>query len=125
MSEKRTPSLGCDRFTPDPGTHGDQLRCGVCGAVMPVTRNKIGPRGYVAAMAAKSRGEPSKDTWDLYVCPHREADWHQQAKSLITLARQTPSGRLAAQYLDEAKWIVAHKEANTVDFDSLPHLSSE
>lgn len=77
-----------DYAYPDPGKH-KSLKCGICGTEMDVQRNTCGPTSFGGAIQGRKRDH------DAFHCPHREADWHVQAKKLIGEIRETPSQRLA------------------------------
>lgn len=95
-----------DIYTPEPGTHTDQeeIFCGVCGEKMTVRRNVSGPRCFAQAMSH------SKSVYDLYSCPNREQDWHEQVVEIRKEAIRIPSMRLAEIMLEEVDVILATKK---------------
>ncbi len=113
--------LGCERFTPDPGTH-EKICCGVCGEWMEVKRDQIGARGWAEAIGSHLSGEKSQSKFDLFECKNCSEDWHKQAKELIRLAIISPSGWQTKNLLNEAKWIINHKQCTN---EKLPETLNE
>lgn len=71
-------------YTPDPGTV-ETAGCGICGEVMGVTRNVLGPRGYLMAVSRST-------SWhDFFICPYYRDDWHRQVSDLIRESSHTAS----------------------------------
>ena len=101
---KQLESNTQDRSTPDPGKVEGPLFCGVCGEEMDVKRNVNGPRGSVQAMSG------GKSPHDVFTCPHREEQWHEQVVALRKEAKKTPSAKLEKLLLEEAEEILQSKE---------------
>lgn len=99
-----------DRFTPDPGTV-EEVSCGICGEPMDVKRNVVDARSYVESISG------SKFTHDVFICPHRQKTWHQQAKELMRLARKTPSSYLQAIYQNEAEQVLKSREPTKTEWE--------
>jgi hypothetical protein len=104
-------SYGQSVYTPDPGTlpDGEDVICGVCGAVCGVKRNVNGPRGFVQAMSG------GKSLHDTYICPHYElsilpSTWHGQAEKLMQEAMKCLSPTVAEIYAKDAQRIVDEKK---------------
>lgn len=95
------------RYTPDPGTHPDDevILCGVCGAETTCRRNVNGPRGFAMAMSG------SKSPHDVYSCPLRDEDWHQQVVALRREASGTSSKKLETMLLEEAEEVLSNRLA--------------
>lgn len=81
--------VGYDIFYLKPGSTTTQ-HCKVCGAECDVTRDVYGPSSTAAAIGRKYTLQ------DVFVCPHADADWHEQALRLVLAIQETPSKRLAA-----------------------------
>lgn len=82
---------GVDIFFVDPGKlEGQRIGCGVCSSDMNVEKNVVTARSWAGAISKQKK--PS----DIFTCPHRDEDWHKQAKSLIEEMKKTPSPGLAA-----------------------------
>ena len=86
---------GCEQYCPEPGDV-ETWHCGVCGNVGIVNRNINGPTGWAEAMAG--HGHPH----DYFFCPHRETEWHKQAKDILFERNKNPSKRVKALY--EQDW---------------------
>ncbi len=93
------------RFTPDVGTVEGPVVCGVCGREMICERNCHGPRGFVMAMSG------SKSDYDSFQCSHMNEKWHVQVVKLRELANDTPSGKLAKMFREEAMEVLESKKA--------------
>lgn len=82
------PTKGYDFFIADPGT--EQTRyCRVCKTECDVKRNVYGPTSFVTAIAKNFR------LHDMFVCPHADTTWHEQALRLVMAIEETPSKRVA------------------------------
>jgi len=112
MAKKERPEARNDgRYTPDCSENIKEAYCGICNTKMKVTRGEYGPRTMVGAMAG------IKDSYDLFICPHRAKDWHSQAKAIVKLGRDTPSKSLEKMLLKEVKQLVKTKKATKVVHD--------
>lgn len=76
--------IASTRRRPDPGTV-DSMNCSICDTAMKVTRNVVGHRGYVAAMA------DIKECYDEFVCPHEAEKWHIHIVKLNDYLPTVPS----------------------------------
>jgi hypothetical protein len=79
---------GYDLFLTDPGSV-KEMYCHVCHNQCKVTRNVYGPTSFVAAMAKKYRYH------DVFECPHRDEEWHEQALRIVLAIEESPSKRIA------------------------------
>jgi hypothetical protein len=97
-----------ERFTPDAGTYDpdENFFCGACGDLMNSRFGVDGPTGSIEAMAKR------KHLHDVYECPNREEDWHQQVIALRREKRTTAS-TLIESLLDEEAQIVLDKRVAT------------
>lgn len=104
---EKSPKLGDTQcvFTPDPGEVEGPVFCGVCGTQMTEKRDCYGPTSSIMAMAGSKRG------YDFFECPVRGELWHKQVCALRDKARNNPSGKLRAMFLEEAEEILATKKA--------------
>ena len=103
------------RYTPDPGTipEGTDVLCGVCKCRMICRRNVpispwsviVNPRGFVQAMGK------GKSLHDVYECPQKETDWHEQVLALRKAAEDTPSAKQERDFLEEADAVLANETA--------------
>ncbi|MFQ5913345.1 MAG: hypothetical protein ACE5JS_09190 [Nitrospinota bacterium] len=82
------PTKGFDFFIAEAGSKGE-YHCGVCNTKCEVKRNVYGPTTFAEAMAKTFRYH------DLFVCPHRDEKWHEQALNLVQAIEETPSRRVA------------------------------
>ena len=80
---------GYDSFFETPGTVTERF-CQVCNTKCLSEHNKIGPTGWVAAMAK------SETAHDFFYCPHINQPWHQQALALVQAIEDSPSKRIAS-----------------------------
>jgi len=78
---------GYDTFYTEPGEY-DAMYCNVCGADCSAKRNVSNPTGYMEAMAR------SEHLHDLFVCPHRDEEWHARALRLVKEIENTESETL-------------------------------
>lgn len=101
------------RYSPKAGTYDASLdfRCGVCKCIMKKIFNQKGPTSVVSAMAyAQDKDEKYFSYYDLYVCSHKDKDWHKRAVSIRKEAHKTSSSKLKNLLLEEAFEIVTNKE---------------
>ncbi len=84
---------------PEPGVFREKS-CSVCGSVMGVCRNVLGPTSFAEAMAGTGRRH------DRFECPHRTESWHTQAAALEAEARRQPSGILSRLLSSEAADVI-------------------
>lgn len=100
------------RYTPNSGKHATSvdIRCGVCGDMMNKVFNRTGPRSSVGAMAG------IESSFDEYICPHADIDWHKQVVALRKEAQATASEHLEAALLAEADEIAKNREATKKNF---------
>ncbi len=82
------PTKGYDFFITDPGTE-QTIRCHVCNTECDAKRNVYGPTSFATAMAKNFR------LHDMFVCPHADTAWHEQALRLVRAIEETPSKRVA------------------------------
>jgi rubredoxin len=105
-------SYGQSVYTPDPGKvpEGEQVVCGVCGAVCNEHRGVMGPRSYAASVGGK-RFHELHDTFMCpnYECPPLSSHWHGVAEKLMWSARNEKSPTLAAIYAQDAERIVKER----------------
>jgi len=90
-------------FTPDTG-EVDIWNCDLCGTPANATRNVIGPRGFAAAMAKQYVSH------DVFECPHRKEDWHQQVSELKREQRKTKSLQVRTTLQTEIDLILEARE---------------
>src|SRR5437870_4920538 len=100
---------GWDFFTAAPGSR-EQLRCRVCGEVMAVARNVLGPTGWAHAMAMAA-GVMGGSRHDEFSGAFGGAAWHRQALALKQEANRTPSRELEKLLLEEAEGVVRARTA--------------
>ncbi len=79
---------GYDVFFEKPGDVEERF-CRVCGTLCKVERNRVGPTGWVAAMAKKD------SLHDYFYCRYKNEGWHAQALKLVQAIEETPSKRVA------------------------------
>ena len=79
---------GYDVFFEKPGDVEERF-CRVCGTVCEVERNRLGPTGWVTAMAKKDI------LHDYFFCRYMNEHWHSQALKLVQAIEETPSKRVA------------------------------
>ncbi|MBI3074765.1 MAG: hypothetical protein HYY92_00930 [Parcubacteria group bacterium] len=72
---------------PDPGKF-ETLACGVCGTLMNVKRNVLGPTSSAAALGG------SKRPHDCFSCPHFNEDWHRHIVALKWEVLRTSSKKM-------------------------------
>ena len=96
-------------FTPDLDTW-DKAWCDVCGTELNVTRGVSGPTSFVMAMARTSRSH------DLFLCPHRDSNWHQHVVALLEEKRKTKSPSLKSLIHNDAmEYVLTVKAPINVD----------
>jgi hypothetical protein len=103
---------GVDFSQPVPGIY-EELDCGVCGRRMDVERNIRGPRSFVEGMAGATV------LHDVFECPKRKEKWHQQAKALFKLAKETPSGTLEQIYTKEMEIVLGEEKPTKENWGKL------
>jgi len=81
--------VGYDIFYTKPGST-DEMYCLVCNTMCNVKRNTYGPANFASAVARRY------DYYDVFICPHAEEEWHEQALQLVLAIEEMPSKRVAA-----------------------------
>ncbi len=74
-------------FFPKPGTV-KAARCGICGSLMNVKRNVLGPTGWAESMAHQGH------LHDSFTCPNLNKDWHEKIVNLKSEARSTACDKI-------------------------------
>jgi hypothetical protein len=82
------PNKGYDYFIVDPGTK-ERMQCQVCQTECDIRQNVYGPTSFSTAMARDFR------LHDVFICPHTDERWHEQALQLVVEIENTPSKRVA------------------------------
>ena len=94
---------GYDAFQLEPGDK-ELMKCKICGVVMEVTRDCVGPTSAIGGMAGM------KHKHDLFICKNSGEDWHNQAYALLKFIEDTPSGTLSLLVEKEMKAVVKNKK---------------
>jgi len=96
-------SEGQERYSPAPQTVFEDVFCGVCGELMLVKRNELGPTSFAEAM------DGSRHHHDHFYCQNIEEKWHRQAKGIINFKKTIPSAYLTNILDDEIQTIISTK----------------
>jgi hypothetical protein len=95
----------------EPSENADPMPCKVCGELMEVKRSVMGRWSLGAAMS-----HIPKIPRDLFTCPHRDEDWHNQAIAIMRAIQETPSEKMASIMQSELAEIIKYKQTSKVNY---------